>query len=175
MALALGFVRGIWLSLLPLGAFAAGAPLDPHHVLRQAIAAVCANPQAGAEALGSLLGTVRLLKEETHSRGIEAGWQRRYALRDGGELAVTRFAPGQRLREVRAVYESPSESGTRPETLAIAGPNCAIRHGRSLEYAGDGRPRAIGFLYADLSPSGAGELLDAPVPPAPDPGGVAIA
>jgi len=170
-----GIVKGICLSLLPLCALAAGAPLDPSHVLRQAIAAVCANPQAGAEALASLLGTVRLLKEEAHSRGAEAGWQRRYALRDGGELAVTRFAPGQRLREVRAVYESPSASGTRPEMLAVAGPDCAIRHGRSIEYSGDGRPRAIGFLHADLSPSGAGELLDAPVPPAPDPGGIAVA
>jgi hypothetical protein len=59
--------------------------------------------------------------------------------------------------------------------LALAGPDCAIRYGRSLEYSNGGAPRAIGFLYTDLSPSAAGELLDAPVPAAPDPGGVAVA
>lgn len=171
----LGVIKGICLSSLPLCALAAEAPLDPSAVLRQAIAAVCANPQADAEALGPQLGAVRLLKEETFSRGAEAGWRRRYALQDGGELALMRLAPGQRLREVRAAYEAPSASGTRPEILALAGPDCAIRYGRSIEYSNDGRPLTIGFLHADLSPSGAGELLDAPVPAAPDAGGVAVA
>ncbi len=168
-------IQGICLAALPLCALAAGSPPDPSSVLRQAIAAVCAHPQTDAEALGLRLGTARLLKEETISRGAELGWHRRYALPGGGVLTVTRFAPGQRLGEVRATYEAPAASETRPEMLALAGPDCAMRYGRRLEYAGDGRPRAISFLHADLSPSGAGELLDAPVPAAPDPGGVAVA
>ena len=159
------------LSWLPLCALAAGAPVDASAVLRQAIAAVCANPDAHAEALGA----VRLLKEEALSRGPELGWQRRYALKDGAALSVTRIAPGKRLRELRAVYEAPAGSGTRPELLALAGPDCAVRYGRRLEYSSEGRPRALWFLHADLSPSGAGELLDAPVPAAPDPAGVAVA
>jgi hypothetical protein len=174
-ALAVAFLRGACLSLPPACVLAAGAPPDPSSVLRQAIAAVCANPQADAETLVRPLGGVRLLKEETLSRGAELGWHRRYALQGGAALSITRVAPGQRLRELRAVYEAPAGSGTRPETLALAGPDCAIRYGRSLEYSTDGRPRAIWFLHADLSPSGAGELLDAPVPAAPDPGGVAVA
>lgn len=174
-AFALGVLKGVCLSSLPACVLAAGAPLDPSSVLRRAIAAVCANPEADAEALGPQLGAVRLLKEEALSRGAELGWHRRYVLRGGGALAITRIAPGQRLREVRAVYEAPAGSETRPELLALAGPDCVIRHGRSLEYSSDGRPRAIWFLHADLSPSGAGELLDAPVPAAPDPGGVAVA
>ena len=171
----LAVIKGICLSSLPLCALAAGAPLDPSAVLRQAVAAVCANPQADAEALAPRLGAVRLLKEETLSREAQLGWHRRYALQGGRALTVTRLAPGQRLREVRATYEAPAASGTRPEMLALAGPDCAIRYGRSLEYSNGGAPRAIGFLHADLSPSGAGELLDAPVPAAPDPGGVAVA
>ncbi|HEX6266895.1 MAG TPA: S8 family serine peptidase, partial [Burkholderiales bacterium] len=47
--------------------------------------------------------------------------------------------------------------------------------GRRIEYSADGRASGIRFLRADLSDSGAGELLDAPVPAAPDPGGVAVA
>lgn len=174
-ALALGVLKGICLSSLPPCVLAAGVTLDPSSVLRQAITAVCANPQADAEALGPKLGALRLLKEEALSRGAELGWHRRYALHSGAALTVTRIAPGQQLREVRAVYEAPAGSETRPELLALAGPDCAIRYGRSLEYSSDGRARAIWFLHPDLSPSNAGELLDAPVPPAPDPGGVAVA
>lgn len=93
----------------------------------------------------------------------------------GAKITVTRIAPGGRLREIRAIYEAPTASGTRPQLLAIADADCEIRYGRSLEYSSDGRPAAIGFLHADLSGSGAGELLDAPVPAAADPGGVAVA
>ena len=89
----------------------------------------------------------------------------RHALPDGAAVSITRNASG-----LRAVYEAPA-----PELLALAGPDCVIRYGRALEYSSDGRPRAIRFLRADLSDSGAGELLDAPVPAAPDPGGVAVA
>ena len=174
-SLALSILKGVCLSSFPLYVLAAGTPLDPSSVLRQAIAAVCANPEADAEALGPQIGAARLLKEEALSQGAELGWHRRYGLPGGGTLTITRIAPGQRLREVRAVYEAPAGSETRPEMLALAGPDCAIRYGRSLEYSSDGRPRAIGFLHADLSPSGAGELLDAPVPAAPDSGGVAVA
>lgn len=168
---ALAVCQGICLSPL----LAAAAPPGPVAILRQAIAVVCANPQAGAEALGYRLGAERLLKEEALSRDADLGWHRRYALQGGGALTLTRIAPGQRLREVRAVYEARAGGETRPQALALAGPDCAIRYGRRLEYSGDGRPRAITFLRADLSPSGAGELLDAPVPAAPDPGGVAVA
>jgi hypothetical protein len=174
-AFGLGVLKALCLSLLPVSVLAAGDRPDPASVLRQAIAAVCANPEVGAEALGPHLGAARLLKEEALSPGPEFGWRRRYALAGGGALAVTRIAPGQRLREVHAVYEAPAGSETRPEVLALAGPDCAVRYGRSLEYSSDGRPRAILFLHADLSPSGAGELLDAPVPAASDPGGVAVA
>jgi len=144
-ALALRAVQVLCLSSLPLGALAAGAAADPAAALRQAIAAACADPQAG---------------------------QRRHVLPGGAALSVTRIAPGGRLR---AVYEAPAGGETRPELLALAGPDCTIRYGRRLEYSSDGRPYAIRFLHADLSDSGAGELLDAPVPAAPDPGGVALA
>lgn len=168
-------LKGAGLFSLPICVLAAGAPAEPSVVLRQAIAAVCESPQADAGALIPALGALRLLEEQTLSPGTDLGWHRRYALQGGAELSVTRIAPGQRLREVRAVYEAPAGSATRPELLAVAGPDCAIHYGRSLEYSGDGGPRAIWFLHADLSASGAGELLDAPVPSAPDPGGVAVA
>jgi len=170
----LGF-KALFLSLFPSFVLAAGSPPDAAAVLRQAIGAVCANPQADAEALGARLGGARLLKEEALSREAEIGWRRRYALPGGAALSITRIAPGKRLRELHAVYEGPVGSATRPDVLALAGPDCAIRYGRRLEYSSDGRPRAIEFLRADLSPSGAGELLDAPVPAAPDPGGAAVA
>lgn len=144
------------LSVLCLCAFpacvqASGASPATAALVREAIAAVCAKSQA------------------------QSGAQQRQDLPGGAALSVVPIAPGGRLREVRAVYEAPTASGTRPELLALAGPDCAIRYGRTLEYSSDGRARAIGFLRADLSASGAGELLDAPVPAAPDPGGVAVA
>ena len=81
-------------------------------------------------------------------------------------VSLTRIAGG-----LHAVYEA----GGRPQLLAIAGSDCTLRHGRRIEYSTDGRAREIRFLRADLSDSGAGELLDAPIPAAPDPGGVAVA
>ena len=128
----------LWLACLPAFAFAAG---DPATVVRQAIAAVCADPQAEVR----------------------------------GPVSITRIAPGGRLHELHAVYEAPAAGGPRPELLVVAGADCAVRYGRQLVYSPDGRARELRFLRADLSDSGAGELLDAPIPAAPDPGGVAVA
>jgi hypothetical protein len=69
--------------------------------------------------------------------------------------------------ELHAVYGK--------ELLVIAGADCQVRYGRRIHSSADGRPREIRFLRDDLSDSGAGELLDAPIPAAPDPGGVALA
>jgi subtilisin family serine protease len=163
-----------WSSFLFWG-LAAGAPVDPLSVIRQAIAASCARPAAGTDAPGRPVEGARLLKDEPLSfRGTEIGRRRRYALDGGAELEMARAATGNR-RELRATYETPAGTAMRPELLAVAGPDCTIRYGRRIEYSDDGRPRAIWFLHADLSASGAGELLDAPVPAAPDPGGVAVA
>ena len=128
----------LWLAWLPAFAFAAD---EPAAVVREAIAAVCANPGAAAPA----------------------------------SVSIARIAPGGRLREVHAIYRAPHASGTRPELFVVAGADCAVRYGRRLEYGAFGRPREIRFLRADLSDSGAGALLDAPIPAAPDPGGVAVA
>ncbi|MGQ0651439.1 MAG: S8 family serine peptidase [Betaproteobacteria bacterium] len=174
-ALALGALQALYLSSFPPGGLAAEPPAEPWSVVRQAVTAVCANPAANADALGRALGAISLPSDAALPPGLEFGWMRRYALRGGAALSITRVASGQRLRELHAVYEAPVQGATRPEQLAVAGPDCAIRYGRSLEYSSDGRPRAVWFHHADLSPSGAGELLDAPVPAAPDPGGVAVA
>ena len=90
-------------------------------------------------------------------------------------VSITRIAPGGQLRELHAFYEAAAAGGKRPEVLAVAGADCAVRYGRRLVYSADGRARELRFLRADLSDSGAGELLDAPIPAAPDPGGVAVA
>jgi hypothetical protein len=174
-ALGLGVAAWLGLSAFPACLLAAGAAAEAASVVRQAIAVACAHPEADAQALVRRLGAVRVLKEDALGAGGAFGWERRFALEGGAALSITRIAPGGRTRELRAVHEAPAASGTRPELLALAGPDCAIRYGRRLEYGSDGRARALGFLHADLSPSGAGELLDAPVPPAPDPGGVAVA
>lgn len=142
-------LRALCLLALPLCSLAADAPGDPAAALRQAIGEACANPQAPARS--------------------------RQVLADGAAIEITRIAPDGQLRGLRAVYEAAAGSGTHPEMIALAGPDCAIRNGRKLEYSPDGRAVAIRFLHADLSDSGAGELLDAPVPAAPDPGGVAVA
>lgn len=124
----------LWLACLPVFALAAG---DPAKIVREAIAAACADPKAEVP----------------------------------GPVSIRRIAPGGRLVELHAVYEAEK----RPELLAIADADCKIRYGRRIEYSADGRASAIRFLRADLSDSGAGELLDAPIPAAPDPGGVAVA
>jgi hypothetical protein len=124
----------LWLAFLPAFTFAAG---DPAAVLREAIAAVCSNPDAEVPST----------------------------------VSIRRIAPGGRLVELHAVYVAHK----RPELLLIAGADCQVRHGRRIEYSADGRAYEIRFLRGDLSDSGAGELLDAPVPAAPDPGDVAVA
>ena len=82
-------------------------------------------------------------------------------------LAAACAQPGARVPGPVLVREK--------ELLVIVDADCKVRYGRRIEYAADGRAREIRFLRADLSESGAGELLDAPVPVAPDPGGVAVA
>ena len=124
----------LWLACLPLLAAAAG---DPATLVREALAAACADPKAEV----------------------------------AGPVSVQRRVLGGRLVELHATHVADK----RPELLAIAGPDCKIRYGRRIEHSADGRASAIRFLRADLSDSGAGELLDAPVPAAPDPGGVAVA
>jgi hypothetical protein len=82
-------------------------------------------------------------------------------------LAAACAQPGVRMPGPILVREK--------ELLVMVDADCRARYGRRIEYAADGRPREIRFLRADLSDSGAGELLDAPIPAAPDPGGIAVA
>lgn len=71
---------------------------------------MCAKPEADAEARSTQSGATHLLKEEALSRGAEFGWHRRYALPDGGALAVISAAGSAFLNEESACIASRRKS-----------------------------------------------------------------
>ena len=165
---------GLWFALAAAPAVAA----DPAALLRAAIAAGCATPAPDAAQLAAALpGGEVLADEPLAARGGASGWQRRIALTGGAELRIARLARGERLLRLSAEYWAPEEGGgVRPELAAIADSSCAIRTGRRLVYESSApQPVAIEHLDAALSPTGAHEPLDPPVPPGADPGGVPVA
>jgi hypothetical protein len=168
------------LLLAAAGALAAPrtAPwLDPLDFLRETLAATCSLQDSGAAALGRRLDGGTLAEEKVLRAGGQAfGWRRRYRLAAGDELVLVRQSrDGLLLRYSVEYFGRTAGGGPMPVAMAIAGSDCRIFHGRSVRRDPEGRAVALLLLGPDLTPSGASEALNPPVPAGRDPGGVAIA
>lgn len=164
-----------WLACLPAAAHGAG---DAKASLRQALTTVCEASSASlAEMAEGIPGGSGVAEEPLVVRGTEVGWERRFALADGAELRVERFAPRGQLRRLAVEYWAPAPGGgTRPRLAAIADAGCTIRVGRRLVYEPDfPHPVALEHLDQALETMGEREPLNPPVPEGTDPGGVAVA
>jgi len=148
-------------------------------LLGRAVALACDdegdNARAMAEALpgGATVEAARALA----MNGVRFGWRRRFALADGGRLAVIRIAIAGRLRRIEARYdERAADGGLRPGWVALAGPGCAIRAARRLVYDAAGRAeRLVALDPESLAETGESAPLNPPVPAGADPGGVTVA
>lgn len=178
MAACLPLVIATGLATL-LGALSAGAQEDePGRFLRNAIALACAAETGDAADMARQLGDGAEVVSDhaVEMRGRNLGWRRRFRLPSGAEIEVNRLALQGRIRRLNADYfAAVGSGGLRPLMTAIAGPDCAIDHGRRLVHGADGRPESLDMLDAELRPTGRTELLNPPVPPGTDPGGVAVA
>jgi len=163
--LALAVSLGLW--AVPAGAG------DARETLRAALEAAC-EPPADAPLAGRVPGARAGTREPIRVRGMAVGTRWRLTLADGGEVVVERIAPGGQLRRLSAEHRVPHAGALRPRSLAVAGPGCAVRLGRRLVYDGAGTPAAVEILDAELEPTGERELMNPPVPPGTDPGGVRV-
>lgn len=122
-------------------------------------------------------GSTGIVEEPLVVRDTVVGWERHFALADGAEIRVERFAPRDQLRRLAVEYWSAAPDGdTRPRIVAIADADCAIRTGRRLLYEPDfPHPVAIEHLDRSLERTGEREPLNPPVPDGTDPDGVPVA
>lgn len=152
---------------------------DPASSVRQAVSAVCDAPSASLAEMAEHMpgGGTGLSEEALVVRGLDVGWQRRFALPGNAEIRVEKFAPRGALRRLAVEYWSAGASaGIRPRLAAIAGADCSIAGGRRLVYeAAAAQPVALEHLDGSLAATGEREPLNPPVPAGADPGGVAVA
>lgn len=165
----------VWIACLPVAAHGDGDPAAP---LRQALAAACDAPSASLARMAARIpGATGVAEEPLVVRGTEIGWERRFALPQGAEIRIERFAPRGQLRRLAVEYwTAVPGGGTRPRLAAIADAGCTIRLGRRLLYEPDApQPVALEHLDAALEATGEREPLNPAVPDGTDPGGVPVA
>ncbi|MDJ0895649.1 MAG: S8 family serine peptidase, partial [Alphaproteobacteria bacterium] len=75
----------------------------------------------------------------------------------------------------RITFEVHALASERPLMMALAGGDCAPRHGRAIRYAADGMADVLVLFAADLVTEEGVEPLNPPVPAGADPGGVTVA
>ncbi len=152
---------------------------DSVESLRQALAAICEEPSSSLTEMAGRIpgGSIGVSEEALVVRGMDVGWERRFALPDDTEIRVEQFAPQGNLRRLTVEYWEAEPAGdTRPLIVAIAGAECAISLGRRLVYESDSsQPVAIEHLNRELRFTGEREPLNPAVPDGTDPGGVAVA
>ncbi len=140
--------------------------------LRSVIEALCRLPSADLQGLARALNASAIDATPVEVRGQVIGWRGRLGWSEGHEIRLEYIAPQGALRRLSAEHWEAS----RPQMMAVAGPECRIRAGRRLLYE-EGRPRAVALeqLDPELRPTGVREPLDPVVPPGKDPGGVLVA
>ncbi len=160
------------LAPLLLAPYAAGAQTVTA-LLGKALDLACVEKPLAADAMAAALSPVaRAAGDHVLTMGEQDfGWRRQFILDGGGRLEITRLVPWGTLRRIEVQYAVME----RPEIMVVAGNDCAIVAARRLLYGPGGRPRSIEILGPDLAPTGENEPLDPPVPPATDPGGIAVA
>ena len=170
-------IRKLLLILALLTAPTAQAAEPLAVLLDAAIALACADNPLAAEAMAEALpGGAHLTDDDPLTMGDETfGWRRLFILADGGALRLTRLAPWRSVQRVEAEYSAAHGGEARPDTVAVAGPDCRITMARRLIYGQGGVAEAIEMLGPDLAPTGARELLNPAASAGVDPVGVTVA
>jgi hypothetical protein len=143
--------------------------------LRTALGLACAEAPGSPDEMARGLGARGLSDDPLVMRGRSFGWRRGFELTGGDQVEIARIAPGGRLRRLHAEYRRKTEQDTRPVLAAMAGPDCRILHLRRLSYGTNGSAERLEILDEGFAPLAPAELLNPPVPPGTDPGGVPVA
>jgi len=177
-ALAFALAAALTVALGPLAAPARGEEAgEIAGMILRAIALACEDASGDAGAMAKALsgGAEVETARPLTMNGVDFGWRRRFALAAGGRLTVTRIAIAGAMRRIEAQYDRATSGGPRPDTVALAGPDCAVRVARRMVYGDDGRAEAIVELDALLAETDRRAPIDPPVPAGTDPGGVTVA
>jgi hypothetical protein len=154
----------------------AAAPADPAAMLRIALMLGCDGAARPPEQMAAQLpGALSARQEPIPPKGPPIGSRWIFALAEGGQVLVDRYAQRGRLLTLLAEYDAPHEGSPRPQLAALGNEGCFLASGRRLVYGADGRAAAVELLDAGMAPTGASEPLDAQVPAGRDPGGVTVA
>ena len=158
------------------GAASAAEPIDPVATLRLALMLDCSGVAQPPQVMAAQLpGAVTAQEQPIPPKGAPIGSRWLFALRNGGQALVDRYAKAGKLLTLLAEYDEPRQGGPRPALAALGNEGCYLASGRRLVYDAEGHAIAVELLDAHMAPTGQRELLDADVPPARDPGGVAVA
>jgi hypothetical protein len=151
-------------------------PADPAATLRLALMLGCDGAAHAPDAMAAQLpGALAARQEPIPPKGTPIGSRWIFALANGGQVLVERYARRGRLLTLLAEYDAPHEGGPRPQLAALGNEGCFVTSARRLVYGADGHAVAVELLDAGLAPTGSRELLDADVPAGRDPGGVTVA
>ncbi|MEQ8665721.1 MAG: S8 family serine peptidase [Rhodospirillales bacterium] len=142
--------------------------------LRSTVVAVCEHGLSDAGDLASPIGPHTGIED----RGaVDTAFYRTVTFGDGywsASVQLTAFAGT--LRRVRGELSRKFNSGAMlPVLLIDAAGDCAVMHGRRLEYGNDDTVDRLVHLGPDLTETGGVDVLDPPLPDGRDPGGIAVA
>ncbi|MCP1675763.1 putative intracellular protease/amidase [Natronocella acetinitrilica] len=173
MAYRLIVVTSLLLLLAPMQLAA-----DTAELLREVLPALC---EARADSLDAMADRILVElsateEDQVSGRGMEIGWQRRFAMDTGDQLRAEHIAPGGRTQRFSVEYWEQVHGELRPAMVALADGSCAVRAARRLNYDENlGFAVSLEHLTPTLEPTGEQEPLKPPVPPGTDPGGVRVA
>jgi len=173
------------LLVLALGAAEASPPPDARADLPAfmdfAIAQACRTPiaddaEAGPE-LAARFGGARLIEARVHQfQGTPGRAEYGLLLASGDEVNVERLFPLGRLRRITIEYHRHVVADrTRPVMSAAMNAECAVLRAARIDYDPEGRAEAVAGLGPDLRQEVFRQVLNPPIPPGKDAGGVAVA
>ena len=169
-------VLGLLLGWFGFGSAKAESPTLLSQRLQALVVAACEtsldrDPQTLSFAFGPVVSV--------RDRGsVSAGLRRELHLKGAGNESATVMitAIGGVIRRVRGeLHDVVAVRGSQPILLIDAGPDCAVLHGREIDYDENGQALSLRHFDRNLKFDGLQEPLNPPVPDGPDPGGVAVA
>ncbi|MGI9408650.1 MAG: S8 family serine peptidase [Hyphomicrobiaceae bacterium] len=148
----------------------------PANWLRLAVTKLCGpEPLTGLMAQHQLNGAWFLEERNVQRHGRSLRLVQKFLLPRGGELHVTRFQPGGRLRRFSVEFHATEGGKPVPRLWASADANCTLRAGRRIVSEKQGPSVSLEHLDIDLTTVRWTEKLQTPWPAGRDLGGPRVA
>ena len=138
--------------------------------LRPVLEAACDAPYADAQRLRRAMPEARIIAHKVALMGGAPGRSETTMIQDGGKrIEISALFPGGRLRRIGIEW-----ANERPLFSLSADDRCQVTEARQIAYAADGTAQSITVFGPDLTRITTEIALNPAVPPARDPGGVAV-